>query len=302
MAKRRKRRTVSPFLVIGLISAVVILVMGFLIINRNSGLFGPAITETAGASTQTTGDQEETLPLVTSPGQTSDETETPVTTTDGGQTPGTLPPVTAPGGTTAKPVQPTVAPATPVPTNAPATPTPTTPAPTTVATTAPTQAGPSVVQLPSYFGRILPENEPYIIREATAELFAGVYSGTMTVTQAGLGNLQLGSYDLMRIQNIVAEAGQSRQVDASLSNGTLRIVAQGSALASSDGVLRTIPLAISNGESSHSGVASFVPGASASLKVYFLAESISYVYAERVNLDGDTLAWLEVRVDLYKTG
>lgn len=296
MAKRRIRRKVSPFLVVGLISAVVILVMGILIINRSSGSFGPAITETAGVSSETTAGNEETLPLVTSPGQTSDETET--TTTDGGQTPGTLPPVATPGATTAKPVQPTVAPATPVPTKVPATPTPTTPAPTA----APTPPGPTVVQLPPYFGRILPQDEPYIIREATPELFAGVYSGNMVVSQAGLANLQLSSNDMARITRIINEAGQVRQVDGSLSGGTLRVVAQGSSLAQADGTLRTIPLAISNGESSHSGVTSYVPGAQANLKVYFLAESISYVYSERVNLDGDTLAWIEVRVDLYKTG
>ncbi|HHU11611.1 MAG TPA: hypothetical protein GXZ64_00065 [Clostridiaceae bacterium] len=125
----------------------------------------------------------------------------------------------------------------------------------------------------------------------------------MVVTQQNLTALELSAADKARLAQIAGEAGSAIPVYGSLNATELTLVAQGSALTRGDGTIRRVPIAISSGEVSLAPVTPYIPGADAQIKVYFLAENvINYVYSERVVADAEVLAWLEVRIEIVKTG
>jgi hypothetical protein len=307
--RRRRKQTASPFLIVGLIAAAVILVMGFLILNKNNALFGSAKTDPNEFSLPLQDPTGEVPPVTVDPGQfftspTVDPEDIPVVT-DNEPQPFETPPqvVQTPVPVTERPPSPT-APPTPATTPKPTpqvTPEPT-PVPTPEPTPEPTAPPIETVALPKDFGRIPAEEDGYILRDATTAMYQGAYEGTLKITERNLSGLDLTGNDKTTAATIAGLAGRSFDVYGSVEEGRLVIVAPGFPLATDgEGTLRVIPLNISNGEMTSRPGSWYLRGTDARLGVYFMQENIIYVvYAERVAADDQTLGWLEMRIELFR--
>jgi hypothetical protein len=309
MARRRSNRPLNPYLIVGLIAGAVIIVMGFLILSRNRANFGEKRTDPAlsGRLTSTSG----STGGPGTGGTAVDVTSKPADGTRSANVSVPAPqPVTAapqqqespvviqePADVPDEPAPPPVEDPDPEPEPEPE------PEPDPEPEPEPEQPQDQLkpVELPFSFGRIDPASETRVIPNATLDRFQGPYSGTMIISQSQLDLLPASDAIRARIEGILNIEGIAYDVAGRLEGSNLSIVSEESPL-SINGYIRRLTLNIEEGESYHPSVDPYIPGAEAQIRVYLLPENvINYVYSERVTADADTLAWLEVRIELVGT-
>ncbi|MGI6090371.1 MAG: hypothetical protein ACOYEL_03155 [Saccharofermentanales bacterium] len=174
---------------------------------------------------------------------------------------------------------------------------------TTVTEPDPTQPPPEdalqPVSLPLGFGRISSENEGYVNDTASNEMYAGSYSGTMIYSQKNIDKLTHSNKVKSIVDQLVALSSE-KNIDlyGDLSGNTLAMISDSYPLTNNGSF--SVTLAPVRGVTEINNVTPLMKGAKATVRVYYLAEQmISYIYSESFQADGQTIAWFEIRVELY---
>ncbi len=178
------------------------------------------------------------------------------------------------------------------------------PAQTTQPTAVPPENIIDPIKLPEdFFGYIDTESAPFINDTATNASYEGDYSGVIWYDQENLDKLTLSGNTKARVDHIIALSHENVQdLYGSLAGGKLSLESESYPLSNS-GKFSVDKLSPVGGVTEYKNVTPVINGGTASLRVYYLAEGmISYVYSESYQADltrPDTLAWFEIRGELY---
>ncbi len=291
---QKKKENIAYYTVVGVSLALIAILAVMLVLKL--GKKQPAATETAaGESLDFTLEEVQTDDdlLVT---ESISEIETavgpvPVETTETESGPII---VTNPGQVTVAPAVTTAKDAEPAKTSVQS---------TTAADSGPTQPPPEdvlqSVSLPLGFGRISSENEIYVNDTASNEMYTGSYSGTIAYSQKNIDKLTHSSKVKNIVDQLVALSSEKNlELYGDLTGNTLSLISDSYPL-TNNGTF-SAKLAPASGVTEINNVTPLMQGAKATVRVYYLAEQmIYYVYAESFQADGQTIAWFEIRAELY---
>ncbi|NLB08975.1 MAG: hypothetical protein GX832_04800, partial [Clostridiales bacterium] len=155
------------------------------------------------------------------------------------------------------------------------------------------------VSLPLGFGRISSENEIYVNDTASNDMYTGSYSGTIAYSQKNIDKLTHSSKVKNIVDQLVALSSEKNlELYGDLTGNTLSLISDSYPL-TNNGTF-SAKLAPVSGVTEINNVSPLIQGAKATVRVYYLAERmIYYVYAESFQADGQTIAWFEIRAELY---